>query len=255
MAWLRIDDGFADHPKIVQLGKPEQRWTWLEVLTYCARQRTAGKVPAGINDVIRRATPAFLKRCVAVGLLDEKDGALSVHDWDIYNGETIEQKVASYIATHPDAGSNEIHRAIGGKRELVLNIIKQFRGNQQPVPKPVPGEPPGEPKSGSRSGSLTGTESVHARANPSPTPEETLQSIQQALPRAGPIERLLEVLHDKDPGTKHTITTLGLHHHLAEGDYEYARDCAQGPGVESPTKVAVAALKERAQRKHGIDPT
>ena len=85
MAWLRIDDGFADHPKLVELGKPEHRWTWLEVLAYCARQKTQGRIPREIGDVIRRANPAFIRRCVEVGLVDLDEDIHRVHDWDDYN--------------------------------------------------------------------------------------------------------------------------------------------------------------------------
>ncbi len=83
MAWLRIDDRFTEHAKLVQLDRAD-RWTWMEVLTYCARQRS-GTVPTGISDVLKHVTEAFLEKCKTLGLLDEKRGVLSVHDWDAYN--------------------------------------------------------------------------------------------------------------------------------------------------------------------------
>ncbi len=87
MAWLRVDDGFPGHPKLVRLSRPD-RWTWLEVLVYCARYRTGGEVPASIGEALKYATPAFLNRCLELNLLDhsEHDGdAYHVHDWAIYN--------------------------------------------------------------------------------------------------------------------------------------------------------------------------
>jgi hypothetical protein len=86
MSWLRLDDGFAEHPKLLELPR-ELRWSWLEVLLYCARRRTDGVV-----------TQAALERCgfeesddsgalVNLGLLDElEDGSFRVHDWHDYNG-------------------------------------------------------------------------------------------------------------------------------------------------------------------------
>lgn len=85
MAWLRIDDGFAEHPKLIALGSPADRWTWLELLVYCARRRTRGQVPSGVHDVLRRATPGFLERCHMVGLLDKDEDGYAVHDWETYN--------------------------------------------------------------------------------------------------------------------------------------------------------------------------
>lgn len=71
---------------MLKLRRPD-RWTWLEVLLYCARQRNA-TVTEGVTDVIRNATPAFLNRCFEVELLDLKDdgsGDYIVHDWEQYN--------------------------------------------------------------------------------------------------------------------------------------------------------------------------
>lgn len=169
MAWLRVDDGMPEHRKVLGLPRKD-RWTWLELLCYVARQNNGGHVPEGITDVLKFVTPKFVNACLEAGLLDrENDGGFCVHDWDIYNGETIEQKVAAYLSTNPEAGANDVHRAIGGKREIVLAVVRRFQGNQQPVPKAVPREPAGEPLGGSRSG----TQSVHARAHPSPTPITT----------------------------------------------------------------------------------
>jgi len=49
MPWLRIDDGFTEHRKLLML-KRHDRWTWMEIMTYCARQNDGGHVPAGISS-------------------------------------------------------------------------------------------------------------------------------------------------------------------------------------------------------------
>lgn len=88
VAWVRVDDGFTHHPKIVKLSRAE-RWTWLEVLCYAARFRTGGVVPVVVGEVVRGASPAFLERCHELRLLDLKEngsGDYVVHDWDDYNG-------------------------------------------------------------------------------------------------------------------------------------------------------------------------
>jgi len=84
MPWLRIDDGFTEHRKLLML-KRHDRWTWMEIMTYCARQNDGGHVPAGISDILRYVTPQFLKKCVDAGLLDEDGTGYSVHDWLDYN--------------------------------------------------------------------------------------------------------------------------------------------------------------------------
>ncbi len=165
MAWLRIDDGFSQHPKVVKLSRAD-RWTWLEVLCYCARFRTDGKVPSVVGEVVRGASPSFLQRCSEFGLLDHSDGGYLVHDWTIYNGETIGEKVAYYLDKSPDASANEVHRAIGGKRDLVLSIVAQYRsGTEEPV-KVVPKPVPGNRQSGTPAGSKSGTRGREPVPNP-----------------------------------------------------------------------------------------
>jgi hypothetical protein len=83
MSWLRIDDGFTEHYKLVGL-KRSERWTWLEVLTFCARSGN-GSIPRGISDVLKHVTTPFLRRCVDLGLIDETPSGMEVHDWELYN--------------------------------------------------------------------------------------------------------------------------------------------------------------------------
>lgn len=175
MPWLRIDDGFTEHRKIVAL-KRADRWTWMELLTYCARQGS-GHVPAGITDVLRWVTPAFLEQCVAVGLLDPDDRfptgsagshhGYQVHDWLEYNapkieGDDLEQRVADALAEYPDASATEVHRMVGGRKQAVLALVKRFR----PVPPPVPPQVPGN-RQGTDAEPVT---RAAARARPHPTP-------------------------------------------------------------------------------------
>ena len=84
MAWLRIDDGFPEHRKVLAL-KRSQRWTWMELLAYSARQNNGGFVPKSISDVLRHVTPTFLKNAENAGLLDPVENGYKVHDWDVYN--------------------------------------------------------------------------------------------------------------------------------------------------------------------------
>lgn len=149
MSWLRVDDGFAEHPKVIALGGPAARWAWLEILAYCARRQTGGVIPPEIHDILRRATPELLAKAEQVGLIDVTEDGRVVHDWPIYNGATVEERVAACLLSNPDASSNEIVKTIGGKRELVLRIIAQLREKGgSPV---VPGNHPSRFPAGTQS--------------------------------------------------------------------------------------------------------
>lgn len=100
MAWLRIDDGFDHHPKMLELGSDQRRWTWIRVLVYTCRFRSPA-IPSNIGESIPRATRQFLSECVEIGLIDITDnGTYEVHDWDDYNGSDSKLLVRERVRKH-----------------------------------------------------------------------------------------------------------------------------------------------------------
>jgi hypothetical protein len=84
MAWLRIDDAFDAHPKILALGTDQRRFTWIRILVYTCRYRS-DQIPPNITHTIPKATAKFLSDCIEIGLIDvTEDGLNVVHDWDDY---------------------------------------------------------------------------------------------------------------------------------------------------------------------------
>ena len=77
--------------------------------------------------------------------------------------------------------------------------------------------------------------------------EEVPADHEETLERA--LNKLLRRLKDKDPNTENTIRKLIARYNLAEGDIMWALECCTGPGVNSPTKVAVAELTKRGRSK------
>src|SRR5438876_149559 len=82
MSWLRLDDGFASHPKIAQLTDREFR-IWLRVLCYCARHEdpsvdsvTVGEVPG--------FTQRFATKLEVLSLLDRVGNHHEIHDWMLF---------------------------------------------------------------------------------------------------------------------------------------------------------------------------
>lgn len=83
MSWLRLDDGFADGPKISHL-TDAQAWRWVRVLLYCARFETDGHVP---EPVLKREGLWRIRAdLVRFELLDDRvENGLWVHDFLDYN--------------------------------------------------------------------------------------------------------------------------------------------------------------------------
>lgn len=84
MSWLRLDDRFAEHGKLMKLARKD-RWTWIELLCYCSRHQN-GNIPKRIREILHHVTPVFLDQCIAAGLVErDEQGGLAVHDWAKYN--------------------------------------------------------------------------------------------------------------------------------------------------------------------------
>lgn len=80
MTWLKLDDNFADHPKVLAAG-PDAVMLWLTGLCYAGRHLTDGRVPRGIFH-----DQALTDRLVDVGLLEpDDDGCYRIHDFLDFN--------------------------------------------------------------------------------------------------------------------------------------------------------------------------
>jgi len=82
MTWVKLDDGFADHPKVAAAGHVAA-WVYVAGLCYCSRQLTDGFIP---TSVLRRLTDVpkpeqHAARLVEVGLWETCDGGWCVHNY------------------------------------------------------------------------------------------------------------------------------------------------------------------------------
>jgi hypothetical protein len=111
MTWVRLDDQFCDHPKIVEAG-PLAAWLYVCGLSYCSRQLTDGFIPAGqvrkLADVDNAGD--LSDRLVAAGLWDRVDGGFHVHD---------------YLEYQPSAEKVKADRAATAKRQADWRERKQ----------------------------------------------------------------------------------------------------------------------------------
>ncbi len=84
MPWLRLDDKFTRNRKVAALSDREFR-VHMRVLCYCAEFKTGGNLPLGVWSEVAGLTRAIGRKFVSLGLWDDEDGFLSVHDWHQYN--------------------------------------------------------------------------------------------------------------------------------------------------------------------------
>lgn len=82
MSWLKIDDQFPHHPKLVSISIPA-RWAYMEGLCYCAQYLTDGFIADGQARLI--ASPKVRAELLEAVLWHEVKGGISVHDYLDYN--------------------------------------------------------------------------------------------------------------------------------------------------------------------------
>lgn len=117
MNWLRIDDGFPDHPKVAALSDAAFR-LWVTAGCWSRRQATQGFVPrTQLRALTRHRTPNLLVAELTdskvssryeAPLWEEVEGGWQFHDWDDFNPGT--EKPAESPRSKSDAGR------LGGQR-------------------------------------------------------------------------------------------------------------------------------------------
>lgn len=82
MAWVKLDENFADHPKISQLDA-SAGWLWVCGLAYCNRHATDGRIPVSVLSRIStvKNAPRSAKRLESVGLWYRDGIDYVVHDY------------------------------------------------------------------------------------------------------------------------------------------------------------------------------
>lgn len=238
MSWLRIDDGFSRHPKVTAL-TPKERWVWMDVLCYCASYQTGGYLPENMGGIVPGATTRFLARCSELRLVNVVHGRLRVHDWHVYNG-TIAERVEHFLSENPDATANEVHKAVGGTREVVLAEVKRIKGGSE---RTDPGGSGGTGFGGSETGSESGS---RARA-PHPPPKSESSYSQDVSSFAGDdahasqgtnLDRLYALARSDEDREKVKRAIQGL----PEFALVNALEAAQGPAVRDRLGAALARL-------------
>ena len=119
MPWLRLDDGFGDHPKIVGLSDRAFRAHVLG-LVYCARQATDGFVPKAAAP--RGNATRELERA---GLWSTTRGGWMIHDFLEYNPSRAE------------SDSNRRAKSMAGAKGAASRWHRQ-KNAPDPSPTPTP---------------------------------------------------------------------------------------------------------------------
>lgn len=166
MSWVRIDDGFEDHPKVEPLSDAAHR-LWVRAACWCKKptnEHTLGFVPRGMLRTIAKNTaplPRLEKLASELvtataggifehGLWEPVDGGWQFHNWATYQPEADEERIKQ---KRSDAGRKGAAARWGAKSDANAKpddtaVSKQDgkpmaphalpMAKNAPVPDPVP---------------------------------------------------------------------------------------------------------------------
>lgn len=146
MPWVRVDDGFAQHPKVVAAG-PLAMAMQIAALCYCNRALTDGYVPRAVARTLLDWEPvgvtadSVIDVLVEHGMWEPMNGGYHIHDFTEYQ-PTKEQVIALQEA-RSEAGrrggqANAKAIALAKSKQTPSKGLSKIEAKLNPVPDPVP---------------------------------------------------------------------------------------------------------------------
>ena len=156
MSWLRIDDGFEDHPKVELLTDAAHR-LWMRAACWCmksANSHTGGFVPELLLDTIAKRSAShqrllkLAQELVAAtggglysaGLWERVEGGWRFHDWHEYRQQHSSRSEAARLAGQRSAQARRERDGSAQPRST-----GPPRTNPERTPERRSNEPPNEP--------------------------------------------------------------------------------------------------------------
>lgn len=135
MAWIKLDDNWMDHPKIIRAGR-DARDMWLASITWCAKHLTDGYFPKNLLPQLAVMAGIDVANCqsfanvlLEVCLWDASGDQYIVHDYLDYN-PSKEQATATKEA-RKQAG-------MAGGKQKASKMASKIVAKACPVPVPLP---------------------------------------------------------------------------------------------------------------------
>lgn len=178
MSWIKLDDQWMDHPKIVKAGR-DARDMWLASITWCAKHLTDGFFPKELLPSLAVSAGIDVANCqsfattlVGLCLWDVTDFGYCVHDYLDYN-PSKEQAEATKVARSQAGRAGGIAKA---SKNLANNVAKSQQNPSKSLPRPRPPTPVKSPRAknarGERDPNLDNPAVVAYREVAKTTPDE-----------------------------------------------------------------------------------
>jgi len=168
MAWIKLDDQIAHHPKFTAAG-PVASWLFIGGLAYCARFLTDGHIPASALPTLGNVpTPAkHAATLVKVGLWEKAPDGYRIHDYLDY--QPTREEVERRREERRLAGSR------GGRRSSDNRAKQQAVGQATATQVATP----------VASANVTTSDQANGVANFNPVPDPDPRASSKPSPREG----------------------------------------------------------------------
>lgn len=146
MSWVRLDDGFAEHPKLLDVGALAG-WLWVCGLAYCNRQKARdGFIPEAKMPHLYPVPGAskLAQKLIDARLWEKVKGGYMVHDYHDYQPTKDHSEVVSQARAEAGRrGGNRSGETRRSKREANCFDASEANGQQKSEAKlnPVPSRP------------------------------------------------------------------------------------------------------------------
>ena len=151
MSWIKLDDQWMDHPKIIRAGR-DARDMWLASITWCAKHLTDGVFPENLLPALAISAGVDIANVkqiarvlLGVCLWDACENGYKVHDYLDYN-PTKEQalankearKIAGSAGGRASAVAKRQANAKQNSSKIQANGQAKFKQKSTPSPSPSP---------------------------------------------------------------------------------------------------------------------
>lgn len=140
--WLKLDDGFWCHPKVVALSDAAVG-VLVKAMCYSAQQLTDGVLTGPVAVMLSSRTPSALDELVSAGLLERNGESYAIHDYLEYNpsAKEVRKSRAQTSVARAKAGRKGM-ASKWGKSEPSANSLeksdnKSITKRQQTDSKPI----------------------------------------------------------------------------------------------------------------------
>lgn len=143
MSWIKLDDNWMDHPKIIKAGR-DARDMWLASITWCAKHLTDGYFPSNLLSSLAATAGVDVANCqtfantlLEVCLWDATDNGYMVHDYLDYN-PSKEQALATREARKTAGRAGGVAKASKMPSKKLAKPVANSWQKSAPYPYPFP---------------------------------------------------------------------------------------------------------------------